>query len=169
MAKKEKPAKRAKVVPPPGGWQQAQKKVPEFLSETRAKRAPDINWHESDFNDRQLVWRFSEVDVQWEHLTNTLDNRAILTIIGKLRSFESMRLGELFQPGSDHAKKYEVANIPPHALRRLQEISRDDEDELVRLRLSNKGRLYGIMRGHVFNVLWWDPHHKVWPSTKKNT
>lgn len=164
-----KKPKRPKVVVPPGGWQNKTKALPSPGLPPTSKRVPTVDWIEGEFTDHQLVWRFSEIDVAWNLLDNSLDNRGVLMMIDKLKGFESMRMGELFSPGSEHAKKYEISSVPQHALDRLIEISRDDEDELVRLRFSGKGRLYGIMRRHVFHVLWWDPHHRVYPSRKKNT
>lgn len=161
-------AKRPKVAVPPGGWQARKSPTPPEVPASN-KRVPDVAWIDGEFNGQQLVWRFSEIDIKWDLLDNTLDNRAVLMMIDKLKAFESMKMGELFSPGSKVATKYDVPSVPQHTKDRLVEIARDDEDEIVRLRFNGPGRLYGVMRKHVFHVLWWDPHHRVWPSKKKGT
>lgn len=42
-------------------------------------------------------------------------------------------------------------------------------DAMARFRLSGSKRLYGIVDGNEFHVVWWDPDHLVWPSSKKHT
>ncbi|MFH8892980.1 hypothetical protein [Streptomyces sp. NPDC017949] len=38
-----------------------------------------------------------------------------------------------------------------------------------RLRFQGKQRLYGFFDGNTFHVVWWDPEHQVYPSTKRKT
>lgn len=59
--------------------------------------------------------------------------------------------------------------LVPEAKRRLAELKMEDIDELGRLKLNGRPRLWGIRRGRVFNVLWYDPEHVVCPSPKKHT
>ena len=52
---------------------------------------------------------------------------------------------------------------------RLVEIKQDDLSQLFSLRISAKCRVWGILDGRVFKVLWYDPKHEVYPSTKGHT
>ncbi|MGO2111641.1 MAG: hypothetical protein ACTH31_08515 [Pseudoclavibacter sp.] len=90
-------------------------------------------------------------------------------LLEKMAAFESMRIGEIFANDSELGKKYAVDVIPKNAKRRLEELERDDETEIARLRCGAKPRLYGFLREHVFHVLWWDPDHLVYPSKLRNT
>jgi hypothetical protein len=45
----------------------------------------------------------------------------------------------------------------------------DDEDQISRLRVTGRGRLYGFRRDERFYALWWDPEHAIYPSPKKHT
>jgi len=92
-----------------------------------------------------------------------------VNILKKLGSYETMTVGELFQPGSRHGKTYPVGDMPAGGPERLLEIDRDDETEISRVLLTSKSRLYGFLREHIFYVLWYDPKHEVWPSRKKHT
>ena len=59
--------------------------------------------------------------------------------------------------------------IITEAQQRLEELQRDDVDELWRLRFTGQQRLWGIRNQRVFRILWWDPEHKICPTTKKHT
>lgn len=37
----------------------------------------------------------------------------------------------------------------------------------IRIERSQAGRLHGRLVGHVFNVIWWDPRHEIWPEGKQ--
>jgi hypothetical protein len=45
----------------------------------------------------------------------------------------------------------------------------DDFDELWRFRFDGLHRLWGLRLDDWFYALWWDPEHKVCPSTLKHT
>jgi hypothetical protein len=43
----------------------------------------------------------------------------------------------------------------------LTEIDRDDLDHLWGIRLTGTERVWGMLDGAVFSLLWWDPDHLV--------
>ncbi|MFP3543339.1 hypothetical protein SB748_07640 [Rhizobium sp. SIMBA_035] len=53
-------------------------------------------------------------------------------------------------------------SICPEAQSRWIEIGRE-EDELFRFRTGGKQRIWGFRTGHVFNVVWWDAEHQIYP------
>lgn len=67
----------------------------------------------------------------------------------------------------DHA--VETDKLNSEAKKRLQELNLDDVGQLYRLRLTGTQRVWGILDGYIFKILWWDPNHTVCPSTKRNT
>lgn len=83
-----------------------------------------------------------------------------------------MRCAEVFAPGNDEGVVYSVAELPNRvATDRLIDLGYDDQDDIARLRINGKRRLYGFLPGGGpdFYVLWWDPLHEIWPSTKRHT
>ena len=46
---------------------------------------------------------------------------------------------------------------------RLLELQIDD-DTLYSVRVSDTARVWGIKRGDLLEVLWWDPNHEVYPT-----
>ncbi|MBF0673178.1 MAG: hypothetical protein IR160_11405 [Salinibacterium sp.] len=167
MAKDRKP-KRARVQVPTGGWQAA-KGVPSTPDVSTEKRAFLLDIDHPDVTARRLVWRFGEIDSGGSWPPAAIGFDAMGDLLKKMADYESMTLGEIFRPGSEHGKRYVVENLPARALKRLREIERDDETEIARLRCGGRPRLYGFLREHVFHVVWWDAEHEVYPSKKRNT
>lgn len=62
-----------------------------------------------------------------------------------------------------------VTQMTQEAQNRLREIHFEDFDSLFRFRFEGLERLWGVRSGDYFIVLWWDPKHKVCPSTLKHT
>lgn len=168
MAKPPK-QKRVNVEVPPGGWQAAMKGVPSTPTVSHEKRAIVLDTDHPEIAARRLVWRFNEIDTGGPWPPAAIGVGAMADLLKKMGDFESMTLGEIFKPGSEHGKRYVVENLPSPALKRLRDIERDDETEIARLRCGARPRLYGFLREHVFHVVWWDAEHQVYPSKKRNT
>jgi hypothetical protein len=62
-----------------------------------------------------------------------------------------------------------VSQISNHAQKRLSQLNLDDAEKLVSLRLTGTQRVWGIRMENILQILWWDPNHQVYPSTKKHT
>lgn len=122
--------------------------------------------------DGCLRVRFSHVDVNGPWCLTSIERPHFVTLLDRLKSFETMKCSEIFSPGSEVGKIYPVADLPNmQAGKRLEELELDDQTEIARLRITGERRLYGLRpdRGPDFWVLWWDPKHEIWPSTKRNT
>ncbi|MGW1588316.1 hypothetical protein [Streptomyces sp. NPDC002386] len=88
--------------------------------------------------------------------------------MSKLVQFETMTIQELRE--SNAYVEYELpSRLDAEALTRLEEVGLSDLTKLGRFRLTGKSRLYGVMEGNVFHVLWWDPHHQIYPWEPWNT
>jgi len=168
VGRDKKGAKRVPTSVPEGGWQAAKKAVPSG-SPTDDKKPVVLGTDNENVRARRLVWRFNEVDFSKTWSPAHVTPAQMKDLLEKMASFETMTIGEIFAPGSQHGKKYSTDILPSPALRRLEEIERDDETEIARLRCGGAPRLYGFLREHVFHVVWWDPKHTVYPSKKKNT
>ncbi len=60
-----------------------------------------------------------------------------------------------------------VQNLARKARKRLVEIKQDDLDELFSLRIGGRKRVFGIRDDPTFHILWYDPHHEVYPSKSR--
>ena len=84
------------------------------------------------------------------------------------------RLGAFERYNKDELKKANCHPVPfddlcLDAQKRLKTLKRDDLEELWSFRVGAKPRMWAILYDNVFNLLWWDPDHKVCPSEKKHT
>ncbi len=70
-------------------------------------------------------------------------------------------------PGYNHSVS--VSEMIREAQKRLEELNLDDQDELYRLRMNGKLRLWGIRDRNILRLLWWDREHEICPSQKKHT
>ncbi|MGW0780367.1 hypothetical protein [Streptomyces sp. NPDC002913] len=85
-----------------------------------------------------------------------------------MAKFESQTINELFHQHEWPGKYHAVHTLPNKAaLARLDALGLSDMTTIWKLRIGGPGRLWGFLVGNVFHVVWWDPHHEVWPSTKK--
>jgi hypothetical protein len=121
---------------------------------------------EGDSHER-ISWRFGLLDrdgpwkvrpEQWAEL------------VEHLRQFESMRMHEVFAQGEEPGKDYDLTDggFPTRAAnQRWQAMNLNDQDRVSRLRHGGPKRVYGLRVGNVFHVIWWDPKHEVWPSSKR--
>lgn len=119
---------------------------------------------------RRPSWRFGLVDQDGPWPLSACTGEEMHDVVDKLRSFESMTCPELERNG-ETLKHYAVEDLPTaKAAQRLVELRLDDQTRISRLRLAGKPRLYGFMDDDsTFHIVWWDPEHEVWPSTKRNT
>ncbi|MCW4458205.1 hypothetical protein [Microbacterium sp. MPKO10] len=154
-------------VAPDGGW--PGKGTPVITPVSHGKNPVTLDIDQEEVLSRRLVWRFSDVDRDGEWDPAAVSPKQMADLLAKMANYESMKLREIFASGSQHGKKYVVDEMPPKVKKRLVDIERDDETELVRLRCGSKPRLYGFLREHIFHILWWDAEHKVYPSKKKHT
>lgn len=79
-----------------------------------------------------------------------------------IKNYESMKWQDIFS--RDHRVK--LSALITAAQRRLVEIRLDDLDELWRLRIDARKRLWGVRVRDIFYILWWDPEHAVCPVVK---
>jgi hypothetical protein len=130
-------------------WKTRYGKLPSNEQDKPAWRFYQLDW------DGPWGWRDIEVE-KWQE------------IFYKLGHFETRTWADIKGDGNNHA--VEIQSCPnPEVPKRLAEIHLDDIDELFSLRLSGKERVWGILEAHILKILWWDPNHEVWPSTKKHT
>ena len=95
-------------------------------------------------------------------------SHCVRTICEKLKGYQRRTWGDIYRDRSrDHPSN--VNNLSKVAQKRLKDLKQDDIDQLWRFRFTGEQRIWGIKRGHIFHVLWWDPQHKVYPSKKKHT
>ena len=91
-------------------------------------------------------------------------------LLNKLRSFEDLPVDRL---GSQGSHRISVSGTTTNVRKRLKALKLDDHDYLNSFRLTGSGRLISLQsadHGADYEmVIWFDPDHEVFPSTKRNT
>lgn len=107
-----------------------------------------------------LAWRFSMCDADGPYAWTVLNAEKHLEVINKLHEFEKKNWDEIKRGGSHPIK---IADCCKEARTRLEEIERDDFDQLMSFRLTGTERVWCVQAANVMSVLWWDPNHQVYP------
>lgn len=120
--------------------------------------------------NQNLIWEVSKIDKDGQWGWDKVNCSYFFTVIWeKMRNFEKKEWSEIL--GRDHYQnhKVSVSKIRKEAQKRLEELGHDDQEELVSLRLTGSQRLWAIqLEGKAF-LLWWDPHHEIYPSRLRHT
>ena len=117
--------------------------------------------------DERIVFRLSWMDHDGDFSWAGLSTDDVRLVAQRCKSWETLRAGEFI--GQTGTKPIPFVNMSPVAQKRAAEIELDVFDGLWELRLGGKQRIWGLLDGHVFYIVWWDPDHQVCPSTKKHT
>lgn len=114
-----------------------------------------------------ISWRFSEMDLSSEWGCHNLTSEKLLEVREKLLHFESQTWDQCAGTGSAGvAKRIPLDDFPTKTKRRFEDLGVDDAEALHEFRLSGPERVWGIRRGSVCYILWWDPKHEVFPTKR---
>jgi hypothetical protein len=144
-------------------------KKPARKENPTVKKQPNERYHRPDSSSQAPAWKFALFDPEGpfgDGHEKLARSNVIEEILPKLKSFESMSWTEIKQSGSHSIERYKLCK---EAQLRLVDMSLDDNDEVFSLRLTGMKRIIGILQNHCLQILWWDPEHKVCPSTLKHT
>jgi hypothetical protein len=135
------------------------KQVPplkEFLTEKKPVMQTMPDWGKF-----KPAWQVSKLEMCDPFGWHELDKAKLEEILTKLSQFESMTISEIFIRGKYQHHSIPVSKLEPPAKKRLETLNLPDVEELHRLRLSNKERVWGILTQNIIQLLWWDPEHLV--------
>lgn len=123
-------------------------------------------------------WRFRNADHEFPPSGgwNQVSGDVLQGIIETLQHCEQHSLAQLFKGKRDNKgactrySAYRLDKITNAAKKRLHDIGLGEIDHLIRIRADgNKKRLFAWQVGAIFQLIWWDPEHEVWPTEPKNT
>lgn len=139
-------------------------KIPKHsLNPTTFKQAKHIKNPEG-YQHQLIAWHFRCMDNggKWPCLHENLQ-----AILPRLHEYEQKRWNEIMQAKNNHPMPIE--KIVPEAQRRLDSLGHGDTGTLYQLEIKNgqgMQRLWGRRQENVFQILWWDPNHTVYPVRK---
>ena len=84
--------------------------------------------------------------------------------LAALASFEKMTWQQIEEKRScGDIELTDVDNKGSDARARLVDLKWTQYSTLCKLRIDKKGRVWGVRERHIFQILWWDPGHTVYP------
>tara|TARA_R110002020_G_scaffold48855_6_gene139533 strand:+ start:9335 stop:9874 length:540 start_codon:yes stop_codon:yes gene_type:complete len=118
----------------------------------------------------QMTWSCDSPDCEdcwsWGQERQWSDVDWAKTIMPKLSNWEKLTWGEIDKFSSDTGHKLhhnmETNVICGEAISRLHDLERFS-DVIFRFRLGNKKRLWGFRVVDHFEIIWFDPSHKIYP------
>lgn len=135
--------------------------TPTPTKEAKHSKKPD------GYQDLPIAWHLQLMD-NGGNWRCSLEN--IKIIKNRLHEYETLKWSEVLKPQSNHPLP--VERICAAAKKRLQELKFGDIDSLYQLDIkggNGKQRLWGIRRENIFQILWWDPEHTVYPTAQRHT
>ena len=150
--------KKAKWESEPKGSKQATFIEPDVLSQT-----PVWSFLRTDFDGipktRKVVWRRLSID-------------DIVSMFEHLKSYEQRTWNAIIHENRRRDHPMPISTLINEAREYLTNTLRIDQgDEIFRLRFEGKIRLWGFKKpgSRVFEIIWFDPEHEIYPVEKKGT
>jgi hypothetical protein len=127
-----------------------------------SKKPKAIEAYESD---QTVKWCFSLFDKDKCWHDGQYSEETFREVAYLLKNYSTMTWGMIERDRKrDHAIK--ISKLGKDAKKRLEELRLDDFGPLWRFRFTGLKRIWGIRMGRFFQVLWWDPQHKVYPTER---
>jgi hypothetical protein len=144
--------------------------VARLKAELPPDRTPRIGANPNSIYQMVMEWSPNAADCHgnwsWGPRTWTFSDWSSI-ILPKLRSFETMKWHEIEAAITDNGHRMHhsmpVESICDECQTRLLELEKIDDD-IYRFRLGNSRRLWGFRILQVFELLWYDPLHRVYPT-----
>lgn len=163
---------------------QKQHKKPSIDPSTAEQIKPDKKIHTqysnpTEYDSQRPVWSFKRMrrETKWLFPAEELiccDENSCLTstcVLSKLADFESMTWREIKQQqrggsgkSSNHFIDDNLDKLHTDARKRLRELQ--ITENVFSLSIENKVRIYGILQSRVFEILWYDNEHEIYPVEK---
>lgn len=166
MGKKKKPV-RASTNPHKGAGGRTPRSEHNIQPEKRPRTSVAIS--DTDFMKRAVQFTFSDADLEGQWPLSEMSAEHAKGLFPFLKSIESMTVGQLVATSDLYVEYPNFGECPTQeAPNRLAELY-GSADNVCRLRVTGKQRLYALRFEHRLALLWWDPEHEIWPSRKRNT
>ena len=124
------------------------------------RTAADVDW----IRKASPVWRTHLMDFDGPFGWSSVSADGMRKIQTSLKSYESMKWQDIDSKKSCGAIELRDVDAKSRAARtRLVAIGYSQFETLYKLRVDTKSRIWGIRDRHVFQLLWWDPDHQVYP------
>lgn len=159
--------------------QQKSPVIDPYVGTIDAKKSPKTKYNSNEilaYDDQTPVWSFKRMqrENKWtfraeDFVNATEDGLDPKCILSKLAEFENMTWREIKQ--QTHGEKgkssnhfVDISKLCKEAQKRLSQLQLTEN--IFSLRIKGKVRIYGVLESRVFEILWYDPNHEIYPIEK---
>lgn len=135
-------------------------------TQSRSRYSKEVRSKACNYSSEKICWQFSTMDLDGPFKFCGLRPETWAKILSVMKEWDKKTWAEVMG-GRDHF--ISVDALSDRAVKRLEEIERDDSDGIYSLHIGGESRFIGVRDRFIFQVLWWDPNHEVCPSHKKST
>jgi hypothetical protein len=118
---------------------------------------------ESTYSNSVPIFRLSLMDMGGPWSWRKTSSGELNHVFEGIKSYESMTFSQISEKTS--CGVFPTEKICRAAQARLEQIAQTDA-ALFKLRITKRGRVWAVHQGVELRILWWDPHHTVYPSAK---
>ena len=171
----------------------ASRKKPIISEDIKYSKDPRIDVNPDSYESRPPSWRFSCADnthPRWSvkgiyedivedhndpsgsRITHTFSKSIDSELLEHLKSRETMTWGNIKRQvgGPSSGTNSHFVDAKKISKDAQDILTKDYEtyntDALFSLRMSGKKRIYGLLEDGVFNIIWFDRKHEIYPSSK---
>lgn len=140
------------------------KSIIEISFEKKARGGSKVD--REKYEEKKISWKFSMIDTGGEWTFKNIKKDYFWNhLLSKLKNLESQTVSEFIIP--EHNHKIKKCSLCKEAQKRLIKIKLDDYDEFYSVHITSIKRLWGILEGSNFKILWWDPKHEICPIKRR--
>jgi hypothetical protein len=145
----------------PPAWKQPKAgAVPSGLKQPKIAEDPQA------YSNMKACWRVRAIRLSSPYGWHELTLEELGEIQQKLAMFESMTWNEIFVIARKQNHAIPVSKLRCSIARKWMERNMPDQDTLWTLRLSGAERVWGVLSGGAYQVIFWDPEHLIFPTEK---
>lgn len=116
--------------------------------------------------DRKAAWRINRIQMADPYGWHELPLTEIAYIKSKLSEYERRTWNEIFVKDKHWNHPLPVSEFKCSKARKWMRDNMPDQDQLWTLRLSGAERIWGVFSDGIYLVLFWDPKHLIWETSK---
>lgn len=149
----------------------------------KKKPRKGIAWHETTPKigrgesraNQHFKWSFNKClwdSDRWQGIISDVP-LFVEIVINKLKDFETMTWAEIERASGGKREGHgnnshfiDIVDLSKVYRHLIKQTHSDEYDKVFSLRLTGKGRLFGVVEGAVFFVLWYDNDHSTIPTSK---
>jgi hypothetical protein len=133
--------------------------TPSGIKQPRAVEPPS-------YMDRKAAWRLRRVQMADPYGWHQLKHEQLIYVQEKLSAFESMTWNEIFVDSKKQNHDIAVSELRCGHARRWMRRNMPDQPTLWTLRFSGAERVWGIFSEGIYQILFWDPEHLIYPTNR---